>query len=443
MKSIYSPFLIAVTFLILQSCQRNVNVPPLPEPSNAADYSSKVATEWMRTIEKIVVSEGKTPPVAARIYAYSAIGIYESVVPGMKGYQSLQGQIPGLLNLPNARAYTKLNYTTATNEAVFEIASKIFVTLKPENAAIIEAIHSKYYSQTIKSEENEVVSNSVAFGKMVAKAIIDRANNDNYAGTKNLTYVVPSSLVNQSNWSPTGSVQVPIEPFFGQVKCFSMTSSSVCTVKSAVPFSTEPGSAFYKQAEEVRTTTQNLTAEQKAIAYWWADGSNQNAAVSSHWLAIVDQIAEHKNFDLGKAAEIYAMVSISMADAFISCWDEKYKMNLLRPVSYVNRFVAGNANWQPLLSTPAMPEYPSSHSVASAAASDVLTHLLGNMSFTDSTNTSLGYQPRTFNSFTDAANEAAISRLYGGMHYRESIENGLKQGREVSKAVIGRIKMRI
>jgi hypothetical protein len=439
-RKLYSLIVITAALLVLQSCRKQndaIQVQP-----DAVNYSSKVATEWMHTIEKIVQSEGKNPPVASRIYAYEAIGLYESVVPGMQGYQSLQGQVPGLTNLPSARTFSKLDYISSANEALYQIALQIFVTLKPENAKAIEDLHAKYYNDAFRRVLSETVKSSADFGKMVSTAVLNRANNDNFANTRTLTYVVPSSTLNASYWSPTGPALAPLEPYWGQMKCFAMADGGACTIKSTIPFSTAPGSQFYNQANEVYATGLNLTAEQKAIANWWSDGSSQTATPPGHWVAIVDQIAERKNLDLGKAAETYAMVNIGMADAFISCWDEKYKMNLLRPVTYIRNYITGNTTWNSLLSTPPFPEYPSGHSVASGTASDILTRLLGNVAFTDSANVYLGYAPRSYNSFAEAADEAAISRLYGGIHYREAIENGLKQGKEVSKAVFDKIKLK-
>jgi hypothetical protein len=439
-RKLYSLIVITAALLVLQSCRKQndaIQVQP-----DAVNYSSKVATEWMHTIEKIVQSEGKNPPVASRIYAYEAIGLYESVVPGMQGYQSLQGQVPGLTNLPSARTFSKLDYISSANEAMYQIALQIFVTLKPENAKAIEDLHGKYYNDAFRRVLSETVKSSADFGKMVATAVLNRANNDNFANTRTLTYVVPSSTLNASYWSPTGPALAPLEPYWGQMKCFAMADGGACTIKSTIPFSTAPGSQFYNQANEVYATSLNLTAEQKAIANWWSDGSSQTATPPGHWVAIVDQIAERKNLDLGKAAETYAMVNIGMADAFISCWDEKYKMNLLRPVTYIRNYITGNTTWNSLLSTPPFPEYPSGHSVASGTASEILTRLLGNVAFTDSANVYLGYAPRSYNSFAEAADEAAISRLYGGIHYREAIENGLKQGKEVSKAVFDKIKLK-
>lgn len=142
-------------------------------------------------------------------------------------------------------------------------------------------------------------------------------------------------------------------------------------------------------------------------------------------------------WSLSKTAYAHTMVAITMADAFIACWSSKYKYNRVRPETAIKKLIS--RTWTPLLQTPPFPEYTSGHSVISAAAATVLTHLFGNhFSFTDDTETEFGLPLRKFDSFTDAAKEAAISRLYGGIHFRDSIENGAKEGEQVGKWVITR-----
>jgi membrane-associated phospholipid phosphatase len=139
---------------------------------------------------------------------------------------------------------------------------------------------------------------------------------------------------------------------------------------------------------------------------------------------------------------MYALVNMGMADAFISCWEAKYKYNLLRPQTYIRNYISNATSWKPLIGTPPFPEYPSGHSVASGVAASILTSLFGNVAFTDNTNISVGIPARSYKSFTEAANEAAISRLYGGIHYREACENGVKQGELVASSVMKHIKLK-
>jgi hypothetical protein len=204
-------------------------------------------------------------------------------------------------------------------------------------------------------------------------------------------------------------------------------------------YSEDPTSAFYAEALEVYQTVRNLTPAQREIALYWADEPGRTATPAGHWMAILTQILKDGEFTLDFAAEAYAKLGITAADAFIACWHTKYQYNLLRPISYIQKVI--DASWNvtgtatPVVS-PSFPEYTSGHSVQSSAAAFVLSELLGdNFTFRDTTHHSLGFASRSYNSFTEAAMEAALSRLYGGIHYRSAIEAGMLQGRCVGQRV--------
>lgn len=437
--------------IIIPSCTKtDIQAPETQEETSNLSYASKnttstaqVAIDWMNGYRSIVQTESKNPPQASRIYAYAAIGLYEAVVPDMGGYKSLEGQIPGLVNLPNKVKNGQIDYTLAANETLYQISLSIFGTLNATNQSRVEVLRKKYMdnaSLTLKSKE---ITESVNYGKAVAVAVLNRANNDNFAATRTLTYVVPSITINPAYWSPTGAVTNPLEPYWGTLQCYAMPNGAACTIKSTISFSTDPTSAFYKQALEVVNTTNNLTQSQKDIALWWADGAGSTPTPPGHWVGICTSIAAQRKLNLGEAAAMFAKVNIAMADAFISCWNEKYAFNLLRPVSYIRTYIPGQSTWTPLLSTPPFPEYPSGHSVSSGAAAEMLTKIFGKkVSFIDSANISLGLSPRTFSSFEAAANEAAISRLYGGIHFREAIDKGVLQGQVVATTLLTKIKFK-
>src|SRR6202008_155415 len=137
---------------------------------------------------------------------------------------------------------------------------------------------------------------------------------------------------------------------------------------------------------------------------------------------------------------LHTIVALTLHDAFISCWDEKYRSNRIRPETAINLYV--DAKWKPLLQTPPFPEYSSGHSVISTASAEVLTYLLGdNFSFVDSTETYIGLPARNFSSFRNAAAEARIGRLYGGIHFRDAIENGGEQGKKVGELIIRKLQL--
>ncbi len=142
-----------------------------------------------------------------------------------------------------------------------------------------------------------------------------------------------------------------------------------------------------------------------------------------------------------RSAEAYVCVALSLADGFISCWDEKYRSKLVRPETYINQHI--DENWAPLLQTPPFPEYTSGHSVISTSAAVTLTSMFGeNYAFTDSTEVEFGMPSRSFKSFMEASQEAAVSRVYGGIHYSPACENGKVQGRQVGESILSKLTTR-
>src|ERR687891_708135 len=230
-------------------------------------------------------------------------------------------------------------------------------------------------------------------------------------------------------WVPTPPDFLPaLQPYWGMNRCLAIQGGAACPPGDHPPFSEDPGSAFHAEAAEVYEAVNNLTPEQEAIARFWSDDPGTTPTPPGHSIAITTQTLRHDEASLVVAAEAYAKVGIAVCDAFIACWYQKYVYNLLRPVTYIRRHI--HPDWAPLLVTPPFPEYTSGHSVQSAAAFQVLTNLFGDgHAFVDHTHDDRGLDPRFFGSFLEAADEAAISRLYGGIHFNAAIVNGVTQGR--------------
>jgi hypothetical protein len=200
-----------------------------------------------------------------------------------------------------------------------------------------------------------------------------------------------------------------------------------------VPYSTVGRSDFHAEALRVYHTVTRLSPEQQAIALFWSDDPGQTVTPPGHCVSILTQVLRDAAAPLDVAAEAYAKVGIAVTDAFIDCWRTKYRVNLLRPVTYIRSEI--DPDWTPPLVTPPFPEHTSGHSVQSAAVAEVLTDLFGRVAFTDRTHEDRGLPPRAFTSFWHAAREAAISRLYGGIHVLGAIVAGLDQGRCIGRAV--------
>ena len=236
-------------------------------------------------------------------------------------------------------------------------------------------------------------------------------------------------------WVPTPpAFQPALQPAWGSNRCFAIDDATSCAPGNHTPYSEHEQSEFFVEAVEVYDAVDNLDDEREAIARFWADDPGATATPPGHSISIGTQVLRAEDASLMTAAETYAKVGIAVSDAFVACWNTKFRYNLLRPVTYIQRLI--DPAWSPLLTTPPFPEYTSGHSVQSAAAFGVLGDLFGDRyTFDDHTQDSRGLAPRHFDSFTEAAEEAAISRLYGGIHYRPAIELGLQQGRCIADAV--------
>jgi hypothetical protein len=278
----------------------------------------------------------------------------------------------------------------------------------------------------------DVFTRSVYQGQLVGLAVFNWSLTDGYAEHNNCSYTVPTG---PGHWVPTPpNYSAPLQPCWGYLHPMVMNSDDACLPAAPLTFSRDTSSAFYRDALEVYNTTENISPDQLAIANYWADGAGMSGGTPpGHSLSILTQIARRQNFTLDVAAEAYARVGLAVNDAFISCWNAKFTYNLLRPITYIQSYI--DASWDSPLVTPNFPEYTSGHSVQSGAVAQVLTDMLGNIPFIDSTHVPQGMAPRSFTTFFGFANEAAISRLYGGIHFRAAIERGATQGVCVGTAV--------
>jgi hypothetical protein len=235
-------------------------------------------------------------------------------------------------------------------------------------------------------------------------------------------------------WIPTPpGFQPALQPSWGSNRPFAPSSARACDPAPPLPYSEDPSSSFFAEAFECYRVVNELSPEQEAIARFWSDDPIRTATPPGHSISILTQAIRARRSRLDVAAEAYAKVGMAVSDAFISCWGTKYRYNLLRPVTFIQRAI--EAAWLPLLNTPPFPEYTSGHSVQSAATAEVMTDLFGSFAFTDHTHDELGLPSRTFGSFFEAAEEAALSRLYGGIHFQAAIKEGLEQGRCVGRAI--------
>ncbi len=414
------------------------------KPTSA--YSANVATEWFQlALQLAQQTPGFSPPVTSRALGYLGLTLYESVVPGIPGRISLAGQLNELDSLPLAQPDEPLHWPTVANASMATMTRMMFSNASAENKGRIDLLERSLplkYAQDFdtSSVSTEVTNRSETHGKLMAMAIMTWARTDGGHEAwgplrrNQANYVPPSG---DGKWTATPpTFAAPLLPRWGEVRPFVLKKPDECPAPVPPAFSEAPNSEFYKAAAEVHRISTQATQEQRQFALYWADDPGKTPTPAGHWAFIAGDVLKQRKASLAEAAETFARLNLAMADAFIAAWHTKYSLSVLRPVSYIQ--LAIDSNWVPtLMHTPPFPEYPSGHSVQSSAAAAVLSQVFGaDTSFTDNTHNDRGWGPRTFKSFKAAADEAALSRLYAGIHYRFGVTGGQVQGNCVGQKVL-------
>lgn len=407
---------------------------------------------YFNAVDKItetMIHDIFSPPVASRIYMYPNVAAYEIMAQNNKKYSSLSTKIKSLESIPEAPK--DVNLKVAALVAYIDVSKELIFK---DN--IVTTYADSLFTSWKKTNATEFTA-SKAYGLKVANRIKDWLHKDNYKETRSFVgYEVTTD--NPGRWQPTPPAYMDgIEPHWNKIRTMVLDSAAQFKPKRHPEFSMEPNSAFYKELQEVYTVTNKIrkngdTTEGVAIARFWdcnpyvstSKGhlmiATKKITPGAHWMGITKIACKQQKLDFTAAVHANTITSIGIFDAFISCWDEKYRSNLIRPETLINNTI--DKEWTPLLQTPPFPEYTSGHSVVSGASATILTHLFGdNFSFTDDTELPFGLPSRKFTSFKAAANEAAISRLYGGIHYRAAIDNGVVQGQNVGKHIIDNLKL--
>jgi hypothetical protein len=400
----------------------------------------------VKQVTDVIVHDIFSPPVASRIYAYPSIAAYQVIAQNDTAWVSLDGQLRGLQASPMGPKGTWCPELAAI-EAFLQTAKRLVFSEYQ-----IEAFRDSLFleiQQDIGMPE-AVFKRSVQYGGEMAAHILAWADKDNYKQTR--TAPKFSITSEQGRWKPTPPDYMEgIEPSWREIRPFVIDSAQQFKPLPPPAFSMKPGSEFYAMTMEVYDSVRLIAEESRDIASFWDCNpyvsthkghfmfATKKITPGGHWMGITG-IASGKNGDsFQQAARTHAMVAIALADAFISCWDEKYRSNLIRPETVINEFI--DPEWKPILQTPPFPEHTSGHSVISASAATALTSIYGEpFAFRDTVEVEYGLPARSFTSFRDAADEAAISRLYGGIHYRPAIDYGVDQGKQVGRLIVERLQ---
>ncbi len=402
----------------------------------------------MKQITDVIIHDIFSPPVAGRIYGYVSVAAYETMAAGDTTYLTTSGQLHGLTAPPKPADGAQYCFELAAVEATLKVGSAL-VFSEDKMDTFYQSILQEYKSMGMP---DDVFERSVAFGQSMASHIITWANEDHYKQTR--SFPKYSIQDDPSTWKPTPPAYMDaIEPHWNSIRTFLLDSSTQFKPLPPTPFSIQKNSTFYKEAMETYSVGKSLSEEHRKIAAFWDCNpfimnvkghvmfATKLISPGGHWINITKVACQRSDASFARSAEAYMRVAIAVSDAFISCWDEKYRSKLVRPETYINQYI--DEDWVPLLQTPPFPEYTSGHSVISGAAAVTLTHIFGDhFSFTDSTEVEYGMGVRSFTSFIQASEEAAISRLYGGIHYRPAIEHGVTEGRAIGDFFVRHVRTR-
>jgi hypothetical protein len=401
----------------------------------------------VKELNNIVLENNFAPMVASRNYVYANIAAYECMVAGDSSWQTLSGQILHMPAMPRLPIGTDIDHNLASLLAFVKVGNAVTF---PEGSMM------KVYDRLVHEADSmgipsDKLKNTKLFADTIASAVLAWSKGDNYSKTRGASrYTVEET---PGRWVPTPPMYATaVEPHWMEIRPMVLDSASCYLCKRPPVYDmTNKKSEFYKALMEVKNIGDSLTDEQKHIADFWDDNpfkmnvtghvmyATKKFSPPGHWMNIVGIAAEKAGADLHTTIAAYTKTSIALFDAFLGCWDEKYRSNYVRPETVINQLV--DPNWQPYIQTPPFPSYVSGHSTISAAAAEVMTEYFDNISFTDTSLKEFGIANREIRSFRDAAKEAGMSRIYGGIHYNFDNTEGYNLGKKIGETVVQRIKL--
>lgn len=395
-------------------------------------------------LTQVIIYDVFTPPVSSRIYVYASLASYEAIRYSNPSASSITEKLHGFAPMPQPEAGKKYEYTLAATKAFFTSVRKMVFSVdsltKYENS-----VYEKFKQQLDK----ETYDRSLSFGEAVGKQVLARAMNDGYIKSRGKPKYLGSN--EPGKWRPTPPDYLDgVEWCWNTMRTLVLDSAAQCKPVAPPVYSTDTTSLFFREAKEVYSIGKNLSEEQKTIARYWDDNpfviehsghmmfGNKKITPGGHWMGIAAIAAKQSKVDAVATAKGFALTAVALYDGFIACWDEKYRSAVVRPVTVINELI--DKNWVPFLQTPPFPEYTSGHSTITAAAAEVLAALYGkNYAFLDTSDLAYIGMQRQFSSFEQAAAEASISRVYGGIHYRNSVDQGAAAGKKVGQLIIDKV----
>ena len=458
MKSLTKPLTpkwllaLCLSLFAIVSCQKDVTQPQHEEEITGAvnsnkehghlqqtkTFSSDVVVSWINLqlqMNKAPLPAGTSGQGNDRCMAYCGIALYESVVPGMPAYQSLSGQLSDFPPMPATEPGKAYHWAVSANATLAEMNRRLFPATAEANKTAMTSLENSWKAMYATEVDAATLQRSIAFGKEVATRVFTWATTDGSANV-NPPYIPPVGL---GLWVPTAPTPA-VNPYAYQRRLLVAASANGTTLVPPPSFSTVPGSPFYNMVKEVydaSATPTTLTADQKAMADYFKDVPGYTPGGT--YVALLSQALDLTKPKLDMAALTYVKVGLAMHDAGIVLFTNKYQFNTMRPVTYIRAYI--DPNWSTYIPTPNHPEFPSGHSTTGGGVLTMMSKIFGeDFHITLHTYDYLNYPSRSYTSFTQLSNEISNSRLYGGLHYRATLEKSTEQGKKVAENILATVK---
>jgi hypothetical protein len=392
-------------------------------------FQSNFVEDWMEQLDSAIGKSGLSSPKAARVLAYCSIAGYEGIRHGNEQFNTLDGKLNGLAGLPQPDPGKGYHWGLVGSFAQKQVAFYLFSNATIETRQSLISLAQEHRSQLLnQGVSSELIGNSILYGENLGNAIIQWIMTDNFIQADTTSYTLPTG---EGMWEQT-SGNKPVLPHWRMFRAMVADPELVCSPGIPNYYSTDESSTFYEEAMEVYSLTNQLTDDQKATANYWADGKN-GVLATQHALLLLKSLIRQKELDMEASAMAFVKMGIGLSDAYLNCWRTKYTHSLLRPVTYIKQTI--DPNFQPYLTTPDSPEFSAELAVQSGMLLQVLQDEFGDVAFVDSSLVKKGVSPRSYSSISQMVDEAVNSGLYGGIHFRHSIEQGLYQGRCIGQKV--------
>jgi len=415
-------------------------------------FNNDILSECNLAIQNAVVLDGVTPPVASRRYFYSCVAAYEAIQPFNANLLSTSKQFNGYEEKPSIDTSSGYcldlvalsAYTTTAKQLVYKEDS---ITQFRERK--LNLYKSKLHSK--------VFERSVSWGDSMGNVVVAWAKKDTFMQIRGTDFYLAKN--DPHYWQPTPlEFMQAVEPQWKRIRPALLDSSSQFrdVLPKPEPYILFNGKSTNKRFNEymleVYDASNSADSFKLLTAKYWDDNPNSTfhyghatikvlkVSPAGHWLSMFSTVARKQKYNIFQSAEGMLRMSAAMFDGFIAAWQAKYYYEYVRPVSVIRKHI--DSTWLPRIETPAFPEYPSAHSVISSAAATVLTSIFGEYEYTDSAENEFGMGVRTFKNFREASDQACQSRLFGGIHFREGIENGKLLGNAIGEYQLKKLKTR-